>query len=212
MQTPRPAPRRDAIYSLFDRGYIPTSPEVKKLGMKLKTRHAYYAGWKQTRGIKPTSLPGGETVMVEKAVPEPRAAQAEPEPEENEPETVVRQPGAVPGDQHPYSVKDEEEDDEDHDGQGETSTVGNAKISVIRDAPLTKTKSLKESIAGEGLIIQAKISSKTLALYEIARTQSRLVDGEELSMGDFIDTCVEDFYIGRGLDLGLIKVGGNGSG
>lgn len=61
-------------------------------------------------------------------------------------------------------------------------------------------------VAGQGLTFQITISTKTLQLYQIAAS----MDEGELTIGDFIDTCVEDFFRGRGFDLGLIKIGGKG--
>jgi len=59
-------------------------------------------------------------------------------------------------------------------------------------------------VAGQGLTFQIAISTKTLQLYQIAASMSE----DELTIGDFVDTCVEDFFRGRGFDLGLIKIGG----
>lgn len=60
-------------------------------------------------------------------------------------------------------------------------------------------------IAGQGLTFSITISTKTLMLYQIAAASQE----EELTIGDFLDACVEDTYQGRGLDLGLVKTGGN---
>lgn len=62
------------------------------------------------------------------------------------------------------------------------------------------------TVIGQGITITTTISVKTLALYQIAATSV----GGELTMGDFIDTCVEDVYRGRGKDLGIINLGGDG--
>lgn len=61
-------------------------------------------------------------------------------------------------------------------------------------------------VAGQGLTFAITISTKTLALYQIAASGQ---DGD-LTLGDFIDTCVEDTYRGRGLDIGLVKLAAGG--
>lgn len=65
-------------------------------------------------------------------------------------------------------------------------------------------KSPPTMVAGQGLTFAITISTKTLMLYQLAATYQ----DDELTLGDFIDACVEDTYLGRGLDLGLVKTGG----
>lgn len=65
-------------------------------------------------------------------------------------------------------------------------------------------KALPTMVAGQSLTFAISISVKTLMLYQIAASMQE----EELTLGDFVDTCVEDTYRVRGFDVGLIKTGG----
>ena len=56
-------------------------------------------------------------------------------------------------------------------------------------------------VRGEGVRATVLVSPKTLMLYEI--TNSGMGGG--LEMGDFLDICVEDFFISRGQDIGIIQ-------
>jgi len=57
-------------------------------------------------------------------------------------------------------------------------------------------------VIGHTLPFRVNLSIKTLVLYEIAATEA----GGNLSLSEFIDTCVEDYFLGRGVDLGLINI------
>ena len=59
-------------------------------------------------------------------------------------------------------------------------------------------------IMGEGIKINTVISPKSLMLYEITNTDM----GGGLHLGDFIDVCIEDFFIARHRDIGRITIGG----
>jgi len=80
----------------------------------------------------------------------------------------------------------------------------------LASTPLASTAESEERggkvipVLGQGLTMTITISVKTLALYQIAA--SRL--GGELTMGDFVDGCVELMHRDRGLDLGLINIRG----
>lgn len=79
--------------------------------------------------------------------------------------------------------------------------------SELKQKPKARTDGKKYPatlVAGQGLTFAVTISTKTLMLYQIAASQQ----GEELTLGDFVDVCVEDAYQGRGLDIGLITIGG----
>lgn len=95
-------------------------------------------------------------------------------------DTAVAVPPVPP---QPEQPKEDEEDD--------------------HETPESKDK-LVGSVAGDSLRATVNISVKTLALYQIAASQQ----SDSLTLGDFIDTCVEDFFRVRGKDLGLIQFGG----
>lgn len=95
--------------------------------------------------------------------------------------------------------KEPNEDEEELNGANESGKDKQGKLKGRTDGkgapPL--------HVAGQGLTFSITISVKTLMLYQFAAA----VQDDELTLGDFIDTCVEDTYRGRGLDLGLIKIG-----
>lgn len=62
-------------------------------------------------------------------------------------------------------------------------------------------KTIPSTIIGAGLPVSVTLSLKTLSFYEIASTIQK-----GLTLGDFIDQVAEDFFTGRGRDLGLIKM------
>ena len=62
---------------------------------------------------------------------------------------------------------------------------------------------IPEEVVGRGIPFQVTLSVKTLAYYQIASTMN-----PSLSLGDFLDDCVDDTFRGRGLSLGLIKTAG----
>jgi len=43
--------KRQQAFALFDKGFNPSSPEIKKLGLKYHTRHNYYWEWQKERGV-----------------------------------------------------------------------------------------------------------------------------------------------------------------
>lgn len=61
---------------------------------------------------------------------------------------------------------------------------------------------IPELVKGGGIPIKAEVSVKTLAYFQIAAS----IAGDNLSLGDFIDTVTEDFFRGRGQSLGLVKL------
>lgn len=61
---------------------------------------------------------------------------------------------------------------------------------------------IPELVKGGGIPIKAEVSVKTLAYFQIAAS----IAGDNLPLGDFIDTVTEDFFRGRGQSLGLVKL------
>jgi hypothetical protein len=223
--------KREKLFELFDQGCTTTSPEIKALVAKSGTRNAYISEWRKARGIKPvepplevsapssreTSLPKGESVKVVTDAPK-----TNPPPL---PRTPIK-PFVDPFNETGYDGNNEnggeggydsgeEQENPEGNGTGEEEKQksipieNDGKISPIRDQRIAGPKPSQFSIAGHGLNITAVISVKTMALYEIARAAQKELEpnSEELSLGDFIDVCVEDTYQGRGQDLGLIAIG-----
>ena len=198
-----PKTKLEQVFELFDKGFTTTSPEVKAIVKKSKSRSAYISRWRKAkREQAATVLPRGETVRVANETP----AKPTPPPGKASPVDPFHETDCDGEDEdegeHKEGGGEEKSDQEPHNGEG--------KVSRVRDQTIPDSKQAPVVIAGEGLIITARISVKTMALYEIAKTAQKDLnpDGVELSLGDFIDTCVEDTYRGRGLDLGLIKTRG----
>lgn len=85
-----------------------------------------------------------------------------------------------------------------------STTDGGAINGETEKGESSNVSPLAEIIHGFGLTVTVEISVKTLMLYQIAAAR---VD-EPITLGEFFDDCVEDFYRGRGVDLGLIRIGG----
>lgn len=62
-----------------------------------------------------------------------------------------------------------------------------------------------EFVQGEAIWIKAQVTVKTLAYYELAKSRVAREDGSKLSLGDFLDICVDDYFKGRGQELGIIR-------
>ena len=126
----------------------------------------------------------------------------------------------LPEEQLPLTPEEQpcEGEDEDQGGEGEGEEkvekqgVKGAKPEGVEVPTATdEKKKIPTSILGEGLRVTIFLSIKTLTLYQIAANTQVQYDGEdELTLGDFLDTCAEDFFRVRGKSLGLINtaVGG----
>lgn len=62
-----------------------------------------------------------------------------------------------------------------------------------------------DHMEGYALAVKTTLSLKTLMLYQIEAGRR----GDNLEVGDFIDECVADYFRGRGVDLGLVDLGGS---
>lgn len=176
---PKRITKKEKAYRLFSEGKDSSSPEVKALGMKSGTRYVYYSMW-QKEG-RPSPAPSTPFVS-EKEIKESRKP--------------AKAKTYLPGGEsiNPISeVPDEKLIEMDELPSGELKEKE------------TKLKGEKVLVVGEGLTVTVIISVKTLALYQIAAS----MQGDDLTLGDFIDVCVEDTFRGRGKDLGLINLGGN---
>ena len=74
------------------------------------------------------------------------------------------------------------------------------------EKPEEPERRIATTITDDGIKCVVFLSLQTLALFRIAATtQAQFDREEELSLGDFIDTCAEDFFRVRGKKLGLIS-------
>lgn len=184
--------KQERAYELFCEGKTSSSPEVKALDLKASTRYSYYSRW-QTEG-KPSSPPSSSPLTGKKIKGGTPLSSGE----------SIGSLSEIPEDkskEKPEESKKEKSMEMD-EPSGELKE-GNEKLKEkIKDKP--EVKGIPEVIAGQGIPVHISVSVKTLALYQIAAS----VQGDDLSLGDFVDVCVEDTFRVRGKDLGLIKLGG----
>lgn len=189
--------KKAVLFKMFDEGRDIRDEKVKAIGYKANTLRSYYNDWKKQTGkfittdresIAGVSVGSGEIVTKE------------PYPDR---EHI----GEVRGEDNKDDIKDEEHDNLDEFGEElspkasiEDESNGH-KDDVDVVITTKKEAGIPENIVGLGLPITTKISVKTLALYQIASSTSE----DKLSLGDFIDQCVDDFFEGRGMSLGLIN-------
>ena len=182
--------KKDKAFELFNDGKTPTSPEVKDLKLKGSTRYNYFYEWQRSTGsaTTPKATTGKVISELEMLVPATAGKEEEGEvkPEEGEPNTP-----------EPFDDTLEPPDDTPEPPVKPEDKPG-AKPG--KDGP----KPLPTMVAGQSLTFAISISVKTLMLYQIAASMQE----GELTLGDFVDACVEDTYIVRGFDVGLIKTGG----
>ena len=178
------AGKKGIAFLLFDEGKTPSSPEIKDLNLKGGTRYTYYDAWKKDRIFPEAIKPAGEAKPKGKIISE--LEMVAPSVEEKIEDKGEGSKGKK------VEGESEVEEVEDKGKEGKPEDNGKGK------------KQLPTMVAGQGLTFAITISTKTLMLYQIAA--SGRDDG--LTLGDFIDACVEDTYQGRGLDLGLVKTGG----
>lgn len=225
--------KKAKAFELFDEGKTPISPEVKDLKLKGSTRYNYFYAWQKSRGGTPPSsapasikLSSGETLgaidesrerkkesippEIEKQTPIEETKLEEPksegmdEGEEVKPEGGIEPEGAPP-------EEPKEPPPEKPKAQVESiGTVSEVITPKEKDGkPEEPERKIATTIADDGIKCTVFLSLPTLALYRIAAsTQAQIDDGEELSLGDFLDTCAEDFFRVRGKKLGLISTGG----
>lgn len=193
--------KKDQAFILFDEGKTPTSLEVKALKLKGSTRYNYYYDWQKSKGITRSSsgsasgAKGSGKAISELEMVIPKEVSESEEEEQGVGESKGEEPGVSEAEEGESEPEDEEEgrpDELDKKPEKKEKPSDNGK------------KSPPGMVAGQGLTFGITISTKTLMLYQIAASHQT----DELTLGDFIDTCVEDTYRGRGLDLGLVKIGG----
>jgi len=177
--------KKDTAFALFDEGKVPLSPELKALGLKGSTRYNYYYEWQKQGGtpLSSSESKGEGKVKGGKIISE--LAMVVPKEKVNEEDEVE-------GESEP------DENEEELEGSEDKGKSSEAK------KPSSDGKKPPTMVAGQGLTFGITISTKTLMLFQYAAS----LQEDELTLGDFIDTCVEDYYRGRELDLGLVKIGG----
>ena len=198
--------KKSKAYRLFSDGKTTASPEIKALHLKQATRYNYFSQWNRDGkpdhiplservASKATQLGGGEKILkyVEPEAPvevETPATTAPPAPE----------------------IAEGEEDDEDFDTLGEDEERAKTTIKLVHaksrsgkpnysDGDKEDVAAIPEEIIGSGFRIETTVSLKTLAFFEIAKTIDL-----KLTLGNFIDDCVVDFFTGRGKDFGLLDI------
>lgn len=205
----RKTTKKDRAYALFCEGKVPTSSEIRALDVNDSTRYKYFYAWQadgkpdrvpegpRHKASPAPSLPGGESVKV---IDETRTL-AEAEKAKAEEEKAKRKDKKANLEERLGAVSEEAEQKED--GEGKEDTEEKEDSEAKSGGPkFPSSSSGAKSIIGQGLTVTCKVSIKTMALYEYAAT----VGGDELTFGDFVDTCVEDFFRGRNQDLGIIKL------
>jgi len=123
-------------------------------------------------------------------------------------ERASEEPQGVSEDIEDLFEENEEEDDEEPRVPPETISempiLGSGRPETPPNGGST-TQYAHVLVPGQGLTFAVQISVKTLALYYFACT---LQPNEPLTLGDFFDACAEDFFVGRGKDLGMVKLNG----
>ncbi len=192
----------------------------------------------QTRASAVSSTkPNGETIGAideTRTKPKEQAPEVKPAPEEQTPPTNVEKPPEEPKAEASKEKKvvvidgvaqtGEElwpEDIPQEQARAEARAKAGAEIvGGVSEVVAPKNKDGKiigpeqkiaTTVAEDGIKCTVLLSLQTLTLYSIAKsTQAQISENGdgELSMGDFLDTCAEDFFRVRGKKLGLINFGG----
>ena len=233
------ASKRKLAFELFAQGFPPTSPEVKALGLTSKSRSNYYMEFKNETGATygnekqttvPSSgaksqLPGNEG--IETPVEEKPAAIDLVEALTNGPEIPVDDQGGEEGvAAQGNKVANEEDEVADEEGTKEEevateeSKVAKETIEASDQTKPTKKeekpapRKFAPTIAESGIKVSIYLSIQSLSYYKMAAqyhlAQTGGVEGP-LVLGDFCDTCIQDYFVGRDQELGIVRKG-NGKG
>ncbi len=224
--------KKSKAFDLFSQGFTPSSPEVKAIGLHPSNRYKYFGEWEKLgkpaeparKGQSSTvssTRPNGETIgSLNETKARPRVLESEPQPEETaaqleeEPE---EEPGVEPEPElWPEDISEEERARAARTLPETTDEIIGGVSEVVtpktKDGkPVGPEQKIATTVAEDGIKCTVLLSLQTLTLYSIAKsTQAQLGENGdgELSMGDFLDTCAEDFFRVRGKKLGLINSGG----
>jgi len=194
--------KKEAAFALFDAGKTKTSADVKALGLTSHTRANYFYEWKKGREGGAPAAHGGEILRGINETKQKKAAT--PPKTERTQETTVEE-----------AEKGEVEESEEATPKPKAQDEGIGTVSEVvtvkgKDGkPDGSERKMATTIADDGIKCTVLLSLQTLALFRIAATtQAQFDGGGELSLGDFLDTCAEDFFRVRGKKLGLISSGG----
>lgn len=207
--------KREKAFELFDQGLGPNSDEVAALKLKGGSRRNYYSRWlnKGSGGgdNQPAGTAGGEKPTMTKDKKEEGVVgmaidetKIKPEPEQKQ-EQTEKDKWFEEG-----SKELEKQDESEGEAEGEPEKESEERTPTIDETSSGDGKGEKtlpdilSSMSSEGIVIRIIVSIKTLTLYEIARASSLARLGKDLSMGGFVDIVAEDYYDGRGYELGLI--------
>lgn len=221
--------KKAKAFALFSQGFTPTDGEVKALGLHPSNRYKYFGEWQKlgqpaepsrqskTTMVSSTTLAGETIGAVDETKAKPKAQTPEARPEEPPAPAEEGEELGV-GEQKPPELWPEDIPGER--ARAEARTKQEETIGAVSEVVAQKTKEgeppgpekkIATTVAEDGIKCTVLLSLQTLTLYSIAKsTQAQLSENgdEELSMGDFLDTCAEDFFKVRGKKLGLINSGG----
>lgn len=208
MSTPS---KKARAFKLFAQGYLPASQEIKDLGLHPTNRYKYFHAWEalgkpdtlvRSKGGQPaivsSTTPSGETIG---GVDETKAKLGKDQKEKPQPEDEGIDEGIEEGERPAEQPK----------GKDEVGVISEAAKAEGKDKGKDEgqEKKIPTRVADDGIKCTVFLSLQTLALYKIAASTQAQYDGAgELNLGDFLDTCTEDFFRVRGKKLGLIRTGG----
>jgi len=184
---------RDAVYMLFSKGNLPHSDKVKALVPKAGARNLYHHTWKQSG--KPGHYEKGVVEAPEGVVTGFAGILSEPTGEIEAPhQAEVEQDEVEQDETHQNEAEQEQAEEQQEQPKAEKlePSLGSSDESAFAEM----------KVSGDTLPFKVNISPKTLALYQIAATQAK--DG--LTLGKFFDITAEDYFVGRGVDLGLVEL------
>jgi len=186
------AKTKDKAFALFALHKEPSSPEVKALGIKSGTRWNYYNQWKKLGEPNPDVSAAELGVVPQKATKREKRVS----------DKVTLPGGAVIGSYKPDEaiVKPVVPSEGEATEQPEPES-GEPKIPINLGGDHDRPSILGE-VVGTGIPVTVVLSLKSLSFWEIAHS---IAPG--LTLDNFIDDCVEDFFKGRGKDLGLVEIG-----
>jgi hypothetical protein len=230
--------KRDQAFDLWAKGYPKNCAEIKNLGLKPSSRNTYYAQW--LKAGQPGKVDGPLAKLNEEmGKDQPSDALKEASPNSPDDGTIIpkgkskvmsedeitREISEGDGKESTTTPPTEDKRKElrtisvkpatviEIEGQEAESGVeaGNGeREGVKREEKITALESTA-IIRGSGIRVIVELSIKTFALYQYAATEhAKLGNKRPLTLGDFLDKTAEDFYQGRGLDLGLVEIGGAG--
>lgn len=220
--------KKSVLFALFEKGYLADSPEVRATKLEYDLRTRYYRLWKQ---LKDQANPEERGPVVhlapatgESLMPPPEITSHEEPANDDVPPDDLSDSGV--GESGEFEAEtgaeeyngDEEEDEIEQDGVAErTNGNGNepetaidktTTVAAINTVPPNRGKEGKKGIPTnlrtQGLRTTVELSLKTLNIYYLVANTVE----DELTLGDFLDHCAEDYLKGRGMDLGLINIAG----